>query len=75
MEREQKQAIDTMMFDLYTATVKLCGDLEADKEQYRPRTASEDWDERFVNAVRLIPEVKEMAEDLAVRVIGAKRND
>ena len=74
-ERERQRAIDTMMFDLYVDTVKLCGDLEADKERYRPRTASEEWDERFVNAVRLIPEVKEMAEDLAVSVIGVKRND
>lgn len=73
-EREQKQAIERMEFDLYVLCGRLLDTLEADKERYRPRRANEEWDERFVNAVRMIPEVKELAEDLAVRVIGVKSN-
>jgi len=72
MEREQKQAIDTMMFDLYTATVKLCGDLEADKEQYKPKPTDQHWDKRFCDAMQLLPYAKELAERLAVEVIGRK---
>ena len=73
MEREQRRAVERMKFDLYTLCVWWLGKLEQDKEQYRPRTAEEEWDERFVTAVRLIPEVKELADQLAVEVIGAKQ--
>lgn len=74
-EREQKQAIERMEFDLYVLCGRLLESLEADKERYRPRTANEEWDDRFVNAVKLIPEAEEIADDLAVRVIGVKSND
>lgn len=73
-EREQRRAVERMEFDLYCIAGKFLADLELDKEQYRPRTANEEWDERFVTAVKLIPDVKELAEDLAVRVIGVKSN-
>ena len=72
MEREEKRAMDAMMFDLYTATVKLCGDLEADKEQYKPKPTDPEWDKRFCNAMQLLPYAKELAERLAVEVIGRK---
>lgn len=73
-EREQKQAIERMEFDLYVLCGRLLDALEADKERYRPRRANEEWDERFVTAVRMIPEVKEVADDLSLRVIGVKSN-
>lgn len=69
-EREQKQAIERMEFDLYVLCGLLLESLEEDKERYRPRSANDEWNERFVNAVRLIPEVKELVEELAVEVIG-----
>lgn len=68
-EREQRKAIERMEYDLYVLVGKWLGDLEMDKEQYRPRTANAEWDERFVTAVRLIPEVKELAEELALKII------
>lgn len=74
-EREQKQAIERMEYDLYVLCGLFLDELEAVKERYRPRSANEEWDERFVNAVRLIQEAKEMTEDLAVRVIGGKSHD
>lgn len=73
MEREQRRAVERMEFDLYTLCGWWLGQLEMDKEQYRPRTAEEEWDERFVTAVRLIPEVRDLSDRLAVEVIGAKR--
>lgn len=73
-EREQKQAIERMEYDLYVICGRLLESLEADKERYRPRRANEEWDERFVNAVRMIPEVEETAEELAMKVIG-RRSD
>lgn len=73
-EREQKQAIERMEFDLYVLCGRFLDELEADKERYRPRTANEVWDARFVTAVKLIPEVETVAEELALRVIGVKSN-
>lgn len=71
-EREQKHAIDTMMFDLYTATMKLCGDLEADKERYAPKPDDAKWDKRFCDAMQLLPYARLLADRLAVDVIGRK---
>ena len=71
-EREQKQAIERMEFDLYVLCGRLLESLEADKERDRPRRANEEWDRRFVNAIRMIPEVEAMVEELALRVIGVK---
>ena len=73
-EREQKHAIERMEFDLYVLCGWLLDSLEADKERYRPRRENEEWDERFVNAVRMIPEVEAVAEELALRVIGVKKS-
>lgn len=69
-EREQEQAIERMEFDLYVICGRLLDSLEATKERYRPRRANEEWDERFVNAVRMIPEVEELAERIGMGVIG-----
>ena len=71
-ERKQKQAIERMEFDLYVLCGRLLDSLEADKERYRPRRANEEWDRRFVNAIRMIPEIEAVAEELALRVIGVK---
>lgn len=75
MEREQRRAVERMEFDLYCITGKLLADLENDKEQYRPRTATEPWNPKFVTACKLIQEVKELVEELAVEVIGVKNHD
>lgn len=72
MECEQKQAIERMEFDLYVLAGKMVNDLESDIERYRPRRADEEWDERFVKAVRLLPEAEDVAERLAMEVIGKK---
>lgn len=74
-EREQKQAIERMEFDMYVLCGRLLDELETDKERYRPRMANEEWDERFVNAARMIPEVEAMAEELAMKVIRRKCNE
>lgn len=71
-EREQKQAIERLEFDLYVLCGRLLDELEADKERHRPRRANEEWDRRFVNAIRMIPEVEAMVEELTLRVIGVK---
>lgn len=69
MEREQRKAIERMEFDLYVLAGKLVNDLESDIERYRPRRADDEWDERFVQAVRLLPEAEDVAERLAMEVI------
>lgn len=74
-ERKQRKAIERMEFDLYVLCGRLLDRMEADKEQYRPSRANAEWDERFVAVVRMIPEAEELAEELALKVIGVKRND
>jgi len=71
-EREQKQEIERMEFDLYCMAGQIINSLEADIERYRPKRADEPWDKRFVDAVRLLTEAREVAERLAVEVIGRK---
>ena len=71
-ERERKEALDRMVFDLYLDMVKLCGDLEADAERYRPTKPDQEWDERFCAALRLLPEARDTCEQLATDVIGRK---
>lgn len=73
-EREQKQAIERMEFDLYCIAGQIVNSLESDIERYRPKRADEPWDKRFVDAVRLLPEAREVADRLAVEVIGVKRD-
>ena len=74
-ERERRKAIERTEFDLYVTVGKFLADLENDKEQYRPRTATEPWHPKFATACKLIPEVKELVEELAVEVIGVKNHD
>lgn len=71
-KREQMQKIEMLQFDLYCIVGVLLATLERDAEKYRPTKPSDEYDERFVNAVRTIPEVEETAEKLALEVIGKK---
>ena len=74
MEREQREAIERMEFDLYAAACTLVNGLEADKERYRPTKPNEWWHRRFCNALKLLPEARETADRLAVTAIGRRRD-
>lgn len=73
IERELKQAINDELFETYLNAGDLVMNLERDKETYRPSRTDEEWDERFVTALRLLPEAKELAVEASLEVIGIRQ--
>lgn len=73
IERELKQAIQDELFETYLNAGDVVMRLERDKEDYRPRTAYEEWDERFVTALRLLTEAKELAVEAGIEAIGSRQ--
>lgn len=67
-EREEREAMDRALFDTYCEAEKLVMDLEADKEEHRPRTAGEPWDERFATALRVLPQARETLNELTMMI-------
>ena len=67
--REQDQRTDRMQYEAYLDVGQYVTDLERDKEAYRPTKWNEEWDERFVAALRNLPDVREMAVEAAMTVI------
>ena len=63
---------DRVLFEAYCMAQMLVAELEEEKERYRPQF-DEEWDPRFCMALKLLPEARELADDLAVKVIGVKR--
>ena len=63
---------DRVLFEAYCMAQMLIAELEEEKERYRPQF-DEEWDPRFCMALKLLPEARELADDLAVKVIGVKR--
>lgn len=72
IERELKQAIRDELFETYLNAGDVVMRLERDKEDYRPRTAFDEWDERFVTALRLLTEAKELAVEAGIEAIGSR---
>ena len=68
IERELKQAIQDELFETYLNAGDVVMRLEWDKDDYRPRTAFDEWDERFVTALRLLPEAKELAVEAGIEL-------
>ncbi len=73
IERELKQAIKDELFETYLNAGDLVMALERDKEAYRPARMDDEWDERFVTALRLLPEAKELAVEASLEVIGIRQ--
>lgn len=73
IERELKQAIKDELFETYLNAGDLVMALERDKEAYRPSWTDEEWDERFVTALKLLPEAKELAVEASLEVIGIRQ--
>ena len=70
MRREQDRQIDQMLFDLYVMSGILLNGIEADAVRYRPVRPYGDWDRRYAEAVKMLPEAMELNERLAVEVMG-----
>ena len=72
--REQERAIDLMLFDCYVMAGQLLNGLEADAKRFRPTRPYGDWPKQFCDAMRNIPEAKELVADLSIVIVGVKEN-
>ena len=69
---EQDKAVDKAVYDSYMAVGDWVNGLERDAVLYRPRAGDDEWDERFVTALRQLPGARDNAEWLSAIVIGVK---
>lgn len=72
IERELRKAVRDEVFETYLNAGDLVGRMELDMDTYRPVRWDEEWDERFVAALRYLPEARELAADAGMATIGAK---
>lgn len=72
IERELRQAVRDEVFETYLNAGDLVGQMERDAEAYRPVRWDEEWDDRFVAALRFLPEAREMAAEAGMMTIGVK---
>lgn len=73
IERELKQAIRDELFETYLNAGDVVMRLERDKDDYRPRTAYEEWKPEFVTALRLLTEARELAVEAGIEAIGIRQ--
>ncbi len=70
-ERELAEWKERMRFDLALTAEDIVRRLEEIRDEKRPRTYG-DWDEDFCNAVVLLPEARQFAEDCMMNCIEVK---
>ncbi len=70
--RETVEAMDMVLYQAYLDAQKYLIELEQQKEDYEPKF-DEEWDPRFCQALRMIPEAREIVERLAVEVFSDKK--
>lgn len=73
IERELKDAIADELYETYLDAGELVISLERDKEDYRPVRWDEEWDSRFVAALKLLPEARELVAETALEAIGNRQ--
>lgn len=73
IERELKDAIREELFETYLDAGSLVMKLEDDMERFRPVRWNEEWDGRFVTALRLLPEARELAVEASMATIGVRQ--
>lgn len=72
LERRMERQDEMDAYRLYLTEWELVRDLENDKRDYAPKSRDEAWDERFVNALRMLPEAREYAAEAGMDAIGRK---
>jgi len=73
LEKETERITERAEYDLYTLAAKTVGDLEEAVRRYRPTDPDAEWDERFCAALRALPEAREAAGEMALRVMGVEK--
>lgn len=68
-ERAFRERVDKARYDMFLAADKALERLEQQRDDNRPRTYNEPWNDAFAEAVILIPTVRQYAEDFAMECI------
>ena len=61
------ERVERMNFDLFLLMCSVLDRLEEERDQNRPKTYGEEWNDTFCNAVNLIPEVRQHMEYYAIQ--------
>ena len=64
---------DRTQFDLYLTADKILELLERRRDENVPKTADEPWNEKFCEAIRLIPEAKRFCEDCLMKCMKEEK--
>ena len=71
-EREFAEWKERMRFDLYLTADRILEMLEEQRDMNVPKTPDEPWNEKFCEAVRMIPAARRFAERCMMQCIGVK---
>lgn len=72
-EQEFRERQEQLDFDMYLTVSDLLRKLEDIRDANRPKRYSEEWNDKFCYAVRLIPSVKRMVDDCYMRCTVVRR--
>lgn len=70
IERELHKAVLDEVYETYLDAGDLVGRMERDMDAYRPVRWDEEWDDRFVAALKYLPEARELAAEAGMMTIG-----
>lgn len=65
-DRAFQERIESLDYDMYLSISSVLERLENQRDENRPRRYSDDWNDKFCNAVELIPIVKKYMEYFAI---------
>ena len=69
LEEEMRRWQARMAFDTYLLADRILEMLERQRDENRPTTYGEEWNEKFCEAVRLIPEAKRFLEEMQIEMV------
>ena len=72
--REYQVWLERMKFDMELTAVAILRQLEKTRDENVPKTADEEWNEKFCTAVRLIPEAERLCEECNMMCTEGKRD-
>lgn len=73
-QEEHERRIRRMEFDLYLLADRILHRLERMRDENRPKSYSEDWNDGFCTAIANIREARAFAEECEMRCIEVKKD-
>ena len=68
-QEEMRRWKERMTFDLYLMAGMILDSLIDQRDRNAPKTADEEWNDSFCEAIRLIPEAKMFLEEMSIAII------